>query len=831
VAANDAKHAVEITLTLDELKRQAQNAEAVIQNAVKRMSAHLLSIKMDDSHVNTYYKNLEVKQKQFAQQQQLMQAAAVKASRQSTMQSVQLAQQVQDFGIQVAGGQNPLLAAVQQGSQLHYIYGGLGNAMRALLSLITPVNVGIAALAAAAYVAYKAFMSGQEALEEYNKALQLTGNAAGATAGDLEQLVQARAQLSSFKSGDIREAITGLAATGKFDYAEINRISEAVLNYARLTGKSEKEVAQNFSKMATAPASFVREMMLANGGITAAEVERVRILEESGKKQEAAAEAQKLVIRRFGEGTKQELSGLASALSSAGKAWDTFWQKARGAYVETPNEKLGKIRTAIEAAEKELAISAAKGDPGLRAKQIALSSLQKKLQTEINATLDQQNKLYQDGVEKKREANKLDEKDLRNQSATAAAALEAQRRELQMTAQMVELKYQITQYEKDLANAVDDDQKAIIQGNIDLLKRKEILIELDKLNDDYAQAFSGVKNDPSSQFAAEKELLIIYGKIVKKWQSLFGLKDPSERFGEVTSSSNKKLNDDRLKELQRYNKDAEDLARDLNEKIKEIDASYITDVTAKANLELEIEAEKYRKKIELAEMGSDARKQAEEAYLNWLAAKQGKIFDDFQRRTDAMRGMSEGIKAYLKEMEDKGKKAEELTKQTLQGIEDSLVSLVTTGKLNARSLINTIIAEFYRLRVIKPLMAEIFGSGGSGSGLFGSLFSFLGGGSFGGGLTRDDLQGFSSGGYTGVGGVTEPAGIVHKGEFVMPKSAVDKIGLSKLMAMKNGGGGDTPVINISIDSSTDRAQVSRLVAQGVQAGISTYHNQVSRGLV
>jgi len=56
---------------------------------------------------------------------------------------------------------------------------------------------------------------------------------------------------------------------------------------------------------------------------------------------------------------------------------------------------------------------------------------------------------------------------------------------------------------------------------------------------------------------------------------------------------------------------------------------------------------------------------------------------------------------------------------------------------------------------------------GSGMGPLGGLFSML----------------FDKGGYTGDGGKNEAAGIVHKGEYVFSKAAVDKIGAGNLEAM------------------------------------------------
>ena len=46
--------------------------------------------------------------------------------------------------------------------------------------------------------------------------------------------------------------------------------------------------------------------------------------------------------------------------------------------------------------------------------------------------------------------------------------------------------------------------------------------------------------------------------------------------------------------------------------------------------------------------------------------------------------------------------------------------------------------------------------------------------------------GFASGGYTGPGGKYQPAGTVHKGEYVFDKASTNRIGVSKLEALRNG---------------------------------------------
>lgn len=53
-------------------------------------------------------------------------------------------------------------------------------------------------------------------------------------------------------------------------------------------------------------------------------------------------------------------------------------------------------------------------------------------------------------------------------------------------------------------------------------------------------------------------------------------------------------------------------------------------------------------------------------------------------------------------------------------------------------------------------------------------------------ITSAAAVGFASGGYTGPGGKYQPAGVVHKGEFVFDQAATNRIGVTQLEALRNG---------------------------------------------
>jgi hypothetical protein len=97
--------------------------------------------------------------------------------------------------------------------------------------------------------------------------------------------------------------------------------------------------------------------------------------------------------------------------------------------------------------------------------------------------------------------------------------------------------------------------------------------------------------------------------------------------------------------------------------------------------------------------------------------------------------------------------------------------------------------------------------------------------------------GFASGGYTGPGGKYQPAGIVHKGEYVFDQASTNRIGVSQLEALRNGqpldatlgrSGYGTGVQNVNSDNSrrtTVHAPISRSLTPGCYSGAVERYNQ------
>lgn len=182
----------------------------------------------------------------------------------------------------------------------------------------------------------------------------------------------------------------------------------------------------------------------------------------------------------------------------------------------------------------------------------------------------------------------------------------------------------------------------------------------------------------------------------------------------------------------------------------------------------------------------------------------GKIqADAFDKQYNAARGMSEAVKEYLDNLKKQGTETAQATTRILQSTEDALTQFFTTGKLNARSLIDTIIAEFMRLRVVKPLMASLFGDGG----IFGAASSMGTGAAEGLNFDTGSFPLRANGGPVTSG---SPYIVGERGrELFIPNSSGTVVPNNKMA----GGASIVNTYNVNIDSRSDAASVYAGVRQ------------------
>ena len=267
----------------------------------------------------------------------------------------QLPAQLQDFFIQVQGGQSVLTALSQQGSQVAGAFGGVGNALTAIASRIGPAGLALGSVAVTAGVLAKAYIEGAAEAQAYGRAIILSGNAAGVTAGQLQALARAQAQVVGTQ-GAAAEALAALAATGQVSAVGLSAASEAAVRLAR-AGVPLEETAKKFASLGKDPLKALINLNEAENFLTLSVYKQVRALEQQGKTAEAAALAQaeyaKVGIER-GKSLEGQLGRLERAWldvkDGAKSAWNAMLNVGR---TEAPDARASKIRAELERLEKD----------------------------------------------------------------------------------------------------------------------------------------------------------------------------------------------------------------------------------------------------------------------------------------------------------------------------------------------------------------------------------------------------------------------------------------------------------------------------------------------
>lgn len=131
-------------------------------------------------------------------------------------------------------------------------------------------------------------------------------------------------------------------------------------------------------------------------------------------------------------------------------------------------------------------------------------------------------------------------------------------------------------------------------------------------------------------------------------------------------------------------------------------------------------------------------------------------------------GALEGLRNYAEEVANVYKSVSDVVGNAFKGMEDALVDFVMTGKADFKSLADSIIKDMMRIAIQQSIMGPL-------ANMFSGMFAD---GGF--------VSGFAGGGYTGHGGKYEPAGIVHKGEYVFSKEATKRIGVDRLERLHRG---------------------------------------------
>lgn len=336
------------------LKRRIALEEASLKGQRAVDEARISNRGVDPAKFAPYLDQLErVRQQQDAVRNSMASSAKSLdyvglSARQAAAGLRQVPAQFTDIITSLQGGQAPLTVLLQQGGQLKDVFGGVGNAARALggyvAGLVNPFTVAAAAIGAIAF----AYEKGANEQREFEKTLILTGKAAGVTASQLSDIAARIDQFSGATQGKAAEALNVFANAGIKGASSLERFTATAIEFERAGGGALETVAENFAKLGKDPLKASLALNESTNFLTRSLYEQIKALEDQGKSVEAARLAQEGYNSALLDRTPQ----LVQNLGLIERGWTAIKDATKGAYdaalsigrAQTPGERLDAAR-------------------------------------------------------------------------------------------------------------------------------------------------------------------------------------------------------------------------------------------------------------------------------------------------------------------------------------------------------------------------------------------------------------------------------------------------------------------------------------------------------
>lgn len=365
--------------------------------------------------------------------------------------------QFTDIVVSLQAGQAPMTVLLQQGGQLKDMFGGMGNAAKALsgyvLGLVNPFTLAAAAVAAIGFAYYQ----GSKEADAYRKSLALSGNQAGTSVSQLNAMAQA------MKSAGITQ---GAAAAGLATMAEKSRVGSDSLKefttsailWEKAVGQGVEETAKKFADLGKDPLKASLAINEQMNFLTGAVYDQIKALDEQGRKEEAAAIAQRAfsdALRSRAQDVKQNLgyieSGWKAVTGAAKAAWDAMLGAGRAS---TQADRMSQIDRELQDLNTRAGTGfgsngggAAFGNPNAQ----AIATIQARVQALQAEKASIQGVMESDRLREEQQANNKAYVD----SAGALDALTDQ-----FATKEVKRKRELTSAENTYKKAVEDTKKA-----------------------------------------------------------------------------------------------------------------------------------------------------------------------------------------------------------------------------------------------------------------------------------------------------------------------------------------------------------------------------------
>ena len=437
----------------------------------------------------------------------------------------QLAMQMTDVVTSLASGMPAWMVFIQQGGQIRDAYGGIGKAIQAvggfLRTLINPLSVaaaGVATLGAAAFL-------GAREMDAYVKALTLSGNAAGTTAGALDQMAE-RIGAVAGTQGRAAEVLAGLAASGDIAASALEDVTRAAIELERAGGPAAEETAKRFAALGKEPLAAAVKFNEQTRFLTLSVYEQIKALESQGLTAEATAVATTAALAKTQESTKT----LEGRLGYLEKSWRFVGDAAKGAWdamlglgratQTSPEEQLASVQASL--ARRIAAQGAARTDnrasyqPGIDALRMQEGLLKQQIQMQAwsLALSKEQQAVVQARAEWDKEASKY----LTDQERLTKAITEARQQGLAAGVNEAAIQQRIAAIRASFAKGGPTELEREAKATAEALKTREKYLE--------TMTASAAKMAQENQALADQVKQVLMGK--DAYQELIDLREEEQ---------------------------------------------------------------------------------------------------------------------------------------------------------------------------------------------------------------------------------------------------------------------------------------------------------------
>ncbi|EKH4784122.1 phage tail tape measure protein [Escherichia coli] len=707
--------------------------------------------------------------------------------------------QFTDIATQLAGGQNPWLILLQQGGQVKDSFGGMIPMFRGLAGAITLPMVGVTSLAVATGALVYAWYQGDSTLSAFNKTLVLSGNQSGLTADRMQTLSRA-GQAAGLTFNQAKESLAALVNAGVRGGEQFDAINQSVARFASASGVEVDKVAEAFGKLTTDPTSGLMAMARQFRNVTAEQIAYVAQLQRSGDEAGALQAANDIATKGFDEQTrrlKENMGTLETWADKTGKAFKSMWDAILDiGRPESSADMLASAQKAFDEADKKWQWYQSRSQRRGKTSSFR-ANLHGAWDDRENARLGLAAATLQSDMEK---AGELAARDRAEREASQLKYTgEAQKAYERLQTPLD--KY--TARQKELNKALKDGK--ILQADYNTLMasaKKDYESTLKKPSG--VKVSAGERQEDrahAAMLALETELRTLEkhsGVNEKISQQRRDLWEAENQYVVLKEAATKRQLSEQEKSLLAHEKETLEYKRQLAELGDKVEYQKRLNELAQQAARFEEQQSAKQAAISAKARGltdRQAQRESEEQRLRdvygdnpqALARVTGALkqtwADEDMLRGDWLAGLKSGWGEWTESATDSFSQVKSAATQTFDGIAQNMTAMLTGAEADWRGFTRSVLSMMTEI-LLKQAMVGIVGRIGSAIG-----------GAFGGGASASTGTAieaaaanfhFATGGFTGTGGKYEPAGIVHRGEFVFTKEATSRIGVGNLYRLMRG---------------------------------------------